>query len=112
MIDIVKNYQLGSGKGSISNWFSNTFSASNQVREEWNATYLSGNLFVVQYRVLRYKSEPIVYLFEVDVKKNQIVRGINNNAIELLSGSVTTKNVITKKNKTIAENMDKDDEMF
>lgn len=111
-IDVVKNYQLGSGKGSISNWFSNTFSASNQVREEWNATYLSGDLFVVQYRVLRYKSEPIVYLFEVDVKKNKIIRGINNNAIELLSGSITTKKVISKKNKKIAENMDKDDEMF
>jgi hypothetical protein len=111
-IDVVKNYQLGSGKGSIGNWFSNTFSASNQVREEWNATYLSGDLFVVQYRVLRYKSEPIVYLFEVDVKKNKIIRGINNNAIELLSGSVTTKKVISKKNKKIAENMDKDDEMF
>ncbi|MEF3280690.1 MAG: hypothetical protein K6357_06980 [Elusimicrobiota bacterium] len=115
-IDIVKNYDLGDGKGNISRWFSNVFSASSQVKEEWNATYLSGNLFVVQYRVLRYKNEPIVYLFEVDVDKNKIVRGINNNAIDLLSGKRTSsKNNVNKsiaKNKKILENLEKDEEMF
>ena len=114
-MDIVKNFELGNGKGKIQSWFSNNFSASNQVKEEWNATFLSGNLFVVQYRVLRYKQEPIVYLFEVDVEKNKIVRGINNNAIELLSDTQTRKKVITKpkiNSKKIAENIEKDDEMF
>jgi len=83
-IDIVKNFDLGGGRGNIEKWFSNSFS-NKSVKEEWNATYLSGSLFVVQYRALRYKQEPIVYLFEVDVDKGVIVRGINNNAIDLLS---------------------------
>jgi len=114
-IDIVKNYDLGDGKGKMQSWFSNTFSASNQVKEEWNATFLSGNLFVVQYRVLRYKQEPIVYLFEVDVEKNNIVRGINNNAIDLLSGKGLIKKTVAKSKvnaKKIDENIEKDEDMF
>ncbi|MCX7647868.1 MAG: hypothetical protein N2Z60_04580, partial [Elusimicrobiales bacterium] len=114
-IDIVKNYDLGDGKGKIQSWFSNTFSASNQVKEEWNATFLSGNLFVVQYRVLRYKQEPIVYLFEVDVEKNNIVRGINNNAIDLLSGKGLIKKTFAKSKvnaKKIDENIEKDEDMI
>ncbi|MGC8728227.1 MAG: hypothetical protein ACP5SD_03050 [Elusimicrobiales bacterium] len=114
-IDIVKNYDLGDGKGKMQSWFSNTFSASNQVKEEWNATFLSGNLFVVQYRVLRYKQEPIVYLFEVDVEKNNIVRGINNNAIDLLSGKGLIKKTVAKSKvnvKKINENIEKDEDMF
>jgi len=83
-IEIVKNFELGGGRGSISKWFSNSFSGRS-VKEEWNATYLSGSLFVVQYRAIRYKQEPIVYLFEVDVDRGVVVRGINNNAIDLLS---------------------------
>ena len=81
--------------------FSNSFS-NKSVKEEWNATYLSGSLFVVQYRVLRYKQEPIVYLFEVDVEKGTIVRGINNNAIELLS-SVGEDFKKTQDNKRVAK---------
>lgn len=114
-IDIVKNYDLGDGRGKMQSWFSNTFSASNQVKEEWNATFLSGNLFVVQYRVLRYKQEPIVYLFEVDVEKNNIVRGINNNAIDLLSGKGLIKKTVAKSKvnpKKIDENIEKDEDMF
>lgn len=114
-INIVKSYELGGGKGTIDRWFSNVFTAGGQAKEEWNATYLNKNLFVVQYRVLKYKSEPVVYLFEVDVEDNKIVRGINNNAIELLSGKDIWKEkksakVVSK--EKIMENMEKDDEMF
>ena len=100
-IDIVKGFDLGKGRGSIEKWFSNSFS-NKSVKEEWNATYLSGSLFVVQYRVLRYKQEPIAYLFEVDVDKGSIVRGINNNAIELLS-SVGGDFKKTQDNKRVAK---------
>ncbi len=80
--------------------------------------YLSGNNYVVQYKLLRYKQEPIVYLFEVNVETAQIVRGINNNAIELLAGknqgSKNTRNTAKLKvNKAqIKQNIDSDDEMF
>ncbi|MGC8866905.1 MAG: hypothetical protein ACP5PA_01670 [Elusimicrobiales bacterium] len=112
-IEIVKNHNLGDGKGSIERWLSNTVASGVRGKEEWNATYLSGSVFVVQYRFLRYRAEPVVYLFEVDVDKKEIVRGINNNAINLLAGK---KNSLTKsasiKRVGIDKHIESDDEMF
>jgi len=93
-IEIVKNYNLSDGRGTISNWFSNNFSSSKQVNDEWSSTLLQDNIYVVQYRVIRPKQEPLVYQFEVDVEKGNINRGINNNAIELLESN--KKEVVKK----------------
>jgi len=46
---------------------------------------------VVQYRLLRPKQDPLIYQFEVDAAKQDIVRGINNNAIELLDSGAQEK---------------------
>ncbi|MCX7905248.1 MAG: hypothetical protein N2446_00930 [Elusimicrobiales bacterium] len=114
-VDLVKNYNLGEGKGTIERWLSNTIASGIKGKEEWNATYLTKNIFVVQYRFLRFKGEPIVYLFEVDIEKKQIIRGINNNAINLLAGRDKSKkeeesyNIVSKKIKGHIEN---DDDMF
>ena len=45
----------------------------------------------MQYRLLRPRQEPLIYQFEVDAAKQDIVRGINNNAIELLDFSSKEK---------------------
>ena len=112
-IDIVKSYNLGEGKGTIERWLSNTMASNVKGKEEWNATYLSGNIFVVQYRFLRFKSEPIVYLFEVDVEKGEIVRGINNNAINLLAGNKNNpRGGLSKVDKKVSKHIEKDDEIF
>ncbi len=86
-IDSVKNFNLSDGRGTVSNWFSNSFVSSGQSREEWTATLLQGKIFVVQYRLIRQKQEPLVYQFEVDSESGRILRGINNNAIDLLESS-------------------------
>ncbi|NLI09643.1 MAG: hypothetical protein GX447_02655 [Elusimicrobia bacterium] len=83
-IEAVKNFSLSDGRGTVSNWFSNSFASSGQSREEWTATLLQGKIFVVQYRLIRQKQEPLVYQFEVDSESGKILRGINNNAIDLL----------------------------
>lgn len=85
-VEIVKNHRLPGGRGNIAAWFSNSFLSSSAVglSEEWSATILHGEIFVVQYRLLRPKQDPLVYQFEVDVAKGTLVRGINNGAIELL----------------------------
>ena len=85
-LDIVKGYKLSGGRGTIATWFSNSFlsGASGGANEEWTATPLHGDILVVQYRLLRPKQEPLTYQFEVDAAKQDIVRGINNNAIDLL----------------------------
>jgi len=88
-LDIVKSYKLSGGRGNIATWFANSFlsSASGGANEEWTATPLHGDILVVQYRLLRPRQEPLIYQFEVDAAKSDIVRGINNNAIELLDFS-------------------------
>ena len=94
-IETVKNYKLSGGRSTVVSWFANSFlsNSASGSNEEWSATILHGDIFVVQYRLLRPKQDPLIYQFEVDVAKDLIVRGINNNAIELLdfSSKVTAK---------------------
>jgi hypothetical protein len=92
-INIVKNHKLVGGRGSVAIWLSNSFlsGSSSGLNEEWSATILHKDVFVTQYRLLRQRKEPVIYQFEVDVKKGAIVRGINNNAIELLDFPVKKK---------------------
>ncbi|MDA8132455.1 MAG: hypothetical protein M0011_13210 [Elusimicrobia bacterium] len=93
-LDIVKNYKLSGGRGTIASWFANSFlSTSGGANEEWTATPLHGDILVVQYRLLRPKQDPLIYQFEVDAAKQDILRGINNNAIELLDSSSKAKSV-------------------
>lgn len=94
-LEIVKNYKLSGGRGTIKSWFANAFltGAAGGTNEEWTATPLHGDILVVQYRLLRPKQEPMVYQFEVDAAKQDIVRGINNNAMELLDFSGGDKSV-------------------
>ncbi|HNW45520.1 MAG TPA: hypothetical protein PKI19_13540 [Elusimicrobiales bacterium] len=88
-LEIVKSYKLAGGRGSIESWFSNSFlsGGAGGANEEWTATPLHGDILVVQYRLIRPKQDPMIYQFEVDAAKGDIVRGINNNAIELLDAS-------------------------
>jgi hypothetical protein len=88
-IETVKAYKLSGGRGTVEVWFANSFlsGSASGSNEEWSATILHGDIFLVQYRLLRPKQEPLSYEFEVDVTKGVIVRGINNNAMELLESS-------------------------
>ncbi len=94
-LKIVKAYKLSGGRGTIESWFSNSFlpGSTRGANEEWTATPLHGDILVVQYRLLRSKQDPMVYQFEVDAAKQDIVRGMNNSAIELLNLSSKEKTV-------------------
>ena len=83
-VDIAKNHDLGMGKGKLSAWLQSSYGAAGQ--EDWSATQLLGDIYVVQYRLLRARQEPIAYQFEVNVKDGKLTKGINNSAIELLGG--------------------------
>jgi hypothetical protein len=94
-LEIVKNYKLSGNRGAIATWFANSFlsGAAGGANEEWTATPLHGDILVVQYRLLRPKQDPMIYQFEVDAAKQDIVRGINNNAIDLLDLASKEKSV-------------------
>jgi hypothetical protein len=98
-LEIVKNYKLSGNRGSVATWFANSFlsGAAGGANEEWTATPLHGDILVVQYRLLRPKQDPMIYQFEVDAAKQDIVRGINNNAIDLLDLSSNSKTATARK---------------
>ncbi|MCX5783871.1 MAG: hypothetical protein NTW04_05485, partial [Elusimicrobia bacterium] len=88
-IEIAKNFDLGGGRGTVLQWFRNSFiaAAGSASQEEWKSTFLSGDLYIVQYKLLRPRAQPIIYQFEVNVAEGKTTRGINNPAIELLGGT-------------------------
>ena len=83
-VEIAKNHDLPMGKGKLSAWLQSSYGASGQ--QDWSATQLLGDVYVVQYQLLRARLEPIAYQFEVNVKEGRLTKGINNSAIELLGG--------------------------
>ncbi|NLO92043.1 MAG: hypothetical protein GX410_08670 [Elusimicrobia bacterium] len=83
-LEIVKNYDLGMGRGKIETWLKNSYGAAGT--ETWSAKQLIGSSYVVEYKLLRARAEVIAYLFEVDVASGKIVRGMDNAAMELLGG--------------------------
>lgn len=83
-VEIAKNHDLGMGKGKLAAWLQSSYGASGQ--QDWSATQLLGDVYVVQYQLLRARLEPIAYQFEVNVKEGRLTKGINNSAIELLGG--------------------------
>ena len=91
-MQIVKGYKLSGGRGTIANWFSNSFlSSTPSTGDEWSATPLHANIYVVQYRLPRSRQDPLIYQFEVDIAKSSLLRGINNNAIDLLETGYSSK---------------------
>lgn len=88
-IDIVKQHDLGGGKGTIEQWFQNSFQSAENVgvQSNWKAQLLNGDSYMVTYTNMRPRSEPLVYQFEVDVTKGVILRGVNNEARALFAES-------------------------
>ncbi|MFH1618588.1 MAG: hypothetical protein ABIG11_01640 [bacterium] len=107
-VELVKSYELEGGRGVVDSWFQNSFlsGAPAGSHEEWTGTILHADIYVVQYRLLRPRAEPLVYQFEVDIAKGVLVRGVNNAAIELLRAESTgaRKTIVRapKRKKTIA----------
>lgn len=99
-LQIVKNYKLSGGRGTINNWFANAFlSSSSSNAAEWSATPLHEDIYVVQYRLPRSRQDPLIYQFEVDLAKQNLLRGINNNAIDLLdTGTTKTARAVPARN--------------
>ena len=84
-IAIVKDYRLSGGRGTINNWFSNAFLSTTPLTgNEWKCTPLHEDIYVVAFQLPRSRQDPLYYQFEVDLASNTLLRGINNNAIDLL----------------------------
>lgn len=83
-IEIVQNHPLDAGRGTLGEWFAQTYKNSGG-KEEWYSRRLFQENFVVHYKLLKPRTDAIVYMFEVNLKDKKITRGINNLAIQLLA---------------------------
>lgn len=87
-INLVKNFSLSGGRGTISAWMQRSYLPGDVNASKWTANSVdSKDVYMVQYQVPDDKRpEPNIYVFQVDVNLKS-VKGFNVAAKELLSGS-------------------------
>lgn len=81
--NIVQRYMLDGGRGTIADYFNKTYSGTYQTR--WTSSPLYGDTYIVEYFASKVRSEPIIYLFRVDVKRDKVTGALNNVTLDLIS---------------------------
>ncbi len=85
-IDIVKAHRLSGSNGAVAKYFDSFY--KNYVEQgyeaSWAAEPLHKDTYIVKYRLVKPRKEPIVYIFEADIKKKTISGALNNAAMDLL----------------------------
>ncbi|MDR0409985.1 MAG: hypothetical protein LBH18_06280 [Spirochaetaceae bacterium] len=80
---MVKNFKLDDRRGTIEQYFSQTYSG--YYSATWSANLLFGDTYIVDFRALpQPRKEPILYQFRINVKTGQMI-GTNNITLNLLS---------------------------
>lgn len=78
--NLIKNYPLADGE-TIERRFGKIYDGAYQTK--WSCAVLHGDRYIGEFFASKVRSEPIRYMFSVDVKSGEI-NGLNNAAIELL----------------------------
>lgn len=79
--NLVRKHQLKTGM-KIEEYLTKTYGKDYQAR--WGSNKLYGNVYVVDFFASKVRSEPIRYMFRVNVD-NDTIEGMNNSTIDLLS---------------------------
>ena len=82
----VQNYVLPANKGTISSYFAKLYQErlAQGYTASWSVEPLHNSTYIVKYRVAKTRTEPIVYVFQADAKKNQLTGALNNVALDLV----------------------------
>lgn len=82
----VQNYTLSGNRGTISSYFAKLYQERLQhgYTAVWSAELLHNNTYIVKYRIAKTRAEPVVYVFQADIKKNQLTGALNNAALDLV----------------------------
>lgn len=85
-IELVKNYQLSDGKGSVENYLNRLYRTqfSQGYTADWSADRLHKNSYIVKYRLTKTRTEPVVYVFQVDVETGKLTGALNNITLDLV----------------------------
>lgn len=79
--NLVRKHQLKTGI-TLEDFFIKTYGKDFQAR--WGSNKLYGDIYVVDFFASKVRSEPIRYMFRVNVN-NDTIEGMNNSTIDLLS---------------------------
>lgn len=84
--DIVKNYQLDKGRGTVEEYLNKLYAKQlkNGYAAMWSAEPLHRNSYVVKFRLAKTRKEPIVYIFQADTAKKKLTGALNNITLDLV----------------------------
>lgn len=83
---IVQNYKLPNFNGKVSDYFDRIYKdkLAQGYSATWSAERLHNNVYIVKYRLSKTRSEPVVYIFQVDVARNKLTGALNNITLDLV----------------------------
>ena len=84
--EIVKRHVLDEQRGSIENYLAKKYATelASGYTAMWAAEPLHSNSYVVRYRLVKARKEPIVYVFQVDTAKKKLTGALNNITLDLV----------------------------
>ena len=83
---IVQNYELPNFNGKVADYFDRIYKdkLAQGYSATWSAERLHNNVYIVKYRLSKTRSEPVVYIFQVDVSRNKLTGALNNITLDLV----------------------------
>lgn len=83
---IVQDYNLPNFNGKVSDYFDRIYKdkLAQGYSATWSAERLHNNVYIVKYRLSKTRSEPVVYIFQVDVARNKLTGALNNITLDLV----------------------------
>ena len=86
-VEIVKNHTLSGNRGTVSSYLNKLYQtqlSSGGYLGEWSAEPLHKSIYIVKYRLTKTRTEPIVYVFQADVSKGNVIGALNNITLDLV----------------------------
>ena len=85
-LDAVQNYELSDGRGTVVHYLqtSNAPLFEQGFTADWSVAWLHRNIYIVQYRLTKPRTEPIVYVFQADGEKGKLTGALNNITLDLV----------------------------
>ena len=85
-LEVVKNHKLSNQRGTIENYFNKLYSAqlSQGYQAAWSAEPLHKSTYIVKYRLTKTRTEPVVYVFQVDTSTGKLTGALNNITLDLV----------------------------
>lgn len=82
----VQQYELPNGRGTVKEYLQSYYAPqfAKGYEADWSVALLHKNIYIVQYRLTKTRTEPIVYVFQADGEKGILTGALNNITLDLV----------------------------